>query len=376
MRSVIIIKYGELWLKSEPVRNRFAGKLAENIRKMLKSEGIEKSRLARLRDMLILETRSRKAEETLKRAFGISWFARAEEAESSMKSIEKAVLKFARKIGRNKTFAIRASRGDKSFDFTSRDIEMRMGSKIKRKVDLTNPDFTIFVEVKKTKAYVYSGKVRGPGGMPYGVSGKVLSLISGGIDSPVASWMLMKRGCSVDFVHFYHERNGMKKVRELVRKLKAYSPDRMNLYAIPFGEVQEEISGSCESRMTCVLCKRMMYRTSEMLAGEMGAKALVTGENLAQVASQTLENLIANTSAVSIPVLRPLMGMDKEETVSIAKRIGTYGISIKDAGICRFVPRRPATRARIHSVLREEGRIRNISELLENIIGRKERFVV
>jgi len=374
MREKIIIKYGELWLKSEPVRRRFIKQLAENIRRMLKSEKV-KFRLEVLRDMLILETKSKRAEEVLRRVFGISWFTRARETKSDFGSIEKEILEIGKEIKRNETFAIRASRSDKFLEFTSMQIEKEMGKKIKRKVDLSNPDFTIFVEVKKTKAYVYSGKIKGLGGMPVGVSGRVLSLISGGIDSPVAGWMLMKRGCSVDFVHFYYDKKGIGKVRKLVGKLREYSPVDLSLYAIPFREVLERISDNCERRLTCVLCKRFMYKSSEMLAQRLGAKALVTGENLAQVASQTLDNIFANMDAVSIPILRPLIGMDKEENIYLAKSIGTYDLSVRDSGPCRFVPPKPATMARSDSVLMEEGKIKYINSLLENIIENGKRFV-
>jgi len=375
MRERIIIKYGELWLKSEPVRRRFVKQLAENIRRMLKTDGI-KFRMEVLRDMLVLDTGSRRAEEVLGRVFGISWFARAMETKSDFGSIEKEILRIGKEIKKNETFAIRASRSDKFLKFTSRQIEIETGRKIKRKVDLSNPDFTIFVEVKTKKAYVYSEKRRGLGGMPVGVSGRVLSLISGGIDSPVASWMLMKRGCSVDFVHFYSDQKGISKVRNLVKKLSEYSPAKLRLYAIPFREVLEEISNNCERRLTCVLCKRFMYKSSEMLAYRLGSKAIVTGDNLAQVASQTLDNIFANMDAVSIPILRPLVGMDKEENVSLAKSIGTYDLSVKDSSPCGFVPPKPSTMARIDSVLAEEGKIKDINSLLESIIENGKRFVI
>lgn len=374
MRDVFIIKYGELWLKSEYVRKSFAKRLAENIRRMLKARKIV-FKLERSRDMLILETENSKASEVLERVFGISWFAKAKETKSGMKSIEKASLTFARKIGKKQSFAVRASRSDKSTEFSSKDIENEIGKKIRRKVDLTNPDFVIFVEVKK-KAYVYSEKIRGLGGMPAGVSGKVLSLISGGIDSPVASWMLMKRGCSVDFVHFYSDRKSVKKARNLVSRLREYSPGSLNLYSVPFRKALEGISKGCEERMTCVLCKRLMYKSSETLAEKIKAKALVTGENLAQVASQTLDNLLANIDAVSLPILRPLIGMDKEETISIAKKIGTYEVSVKGSDMCEYVPKKPATMAKSYFILGEEKKIKNIKTLIKNIINKKERIVI
>ncbi len=374
MKDKIIIKYGELWLKSEPVRKQFVKRLAENIRRMLKAEKIAFN-LEKTRDMLILETRSRKAEEVLKRVFGISWFARAKETKADMKSMEKAVIEMGRGIKPGQTFAVRASRSDKSFHLSSMNLEGRLGNLIKRKVNLSNPDATIFVEVKK-KAYVYSGKTRGPGGLPYGVSGKAISMLSGGIDSPVASWMLMKRGCSLDFINFYTDEKDAYKVKKIVKRLGEYSPGRLNLHAVPYREILEGISMSCDRKLTCVLCKRLMYRISEKFAERVKAKAIVTGENLGQVASQTLDNLIANSGAVSIPILRPLIGMDKEETISLSKRIGTFDISVKDAGTCSFVPKKPATKSMPEKTSAEERRISNLDKLILKAIGGSKGVVV
>ncbi len=378
MREVIIIKYGELWLKSEPVRRRFIKQLAENIRRMLKAEKIT-FHLERSRDMLILETKSEKANEVLKRVFGISWFTKAKETKSDMESIEKASLEIAKRIKPNETFAIRASRSDKSAKFTSRDIEERIGGKIKRKVNLSNPDFTVFVEVKTSESYVYYEKIRGLGGLPYGVSGRVLSLISGGIDSPVASWMLMKRGCETDFIYFHPEiftgRKSLENVKKVVKKLVEYSPRGMNLYVVPFSEIQKSVVENCERRMTCVLCRRSMYRTAQTLVGKTKGKALVTGENLAQVASQTLDNLFAESDVLRIPIFRPLIGMDKEEVISLAKKIGTYELSI-EMGCCSLSPKKPSTKAKLNIVIGEEKRIKNLDKLIKKSIENSERVVV
>jgi thiamine biosynthesis protein ThiI len=372
----IIIKYGELWLKSEPVRRRFLRTLADNVRSQLKFSGIRGFRLEGTRDMLLLDCKSPKAAEVLKRVFGVSWFAVALETKAEKRAIEKAVLRLADNIAAGQTFAIRASRSDKKLPFTSKDIENEMGAKIKRKVDLSNPDFTIFIEMRKEGAYIFSEKIRGAGGLPYGVSGKTLSLISGGIDSPVASWLMMKRGCAVDFVHFATDERGIRKAKEIVGKLRRYSPRPFNLYSVPFRGMQEAIVRKCDRRLTCVLCKRLMYRTAEALAKESGAKALVTGENLAQVASQTLDNLLANSDAVSLPVLRPLLTMDKEETIALAKQIGTYELSIKAARPCHFVPYKPATKARKEAVLREERRIKSLDKLIKTVASKYKKVVV
>ncbi|MEE9323853.1 MAG: tRNA uracil 4-sulfurtransferase ThiI [Candidatus Aenigmarchaeota archaeon] len=379
MKNVIIIKYGELWLKSEPVRKRFVKRLAENISRMLKADKVTNFKLIRLRDMLILETKSKKAIEVLKRVFGISWFGKAEETEPDMKSIEKAALGIAERIKPDETFAIRASRSDKSAKFTSKCIEERIGGKIERKVNLSDPDFTIFIEIKKEKAYVYPEKIKGLGGLPYGVSGRVLSLISGGFDSPVASWLMMKRGCEVNFVYFHPEvftgRKTLEKVKETVKKLGEYSPGSVNFYAVPFSEIQTSVIEKCERRMTCVLCRRSMYRTAQTLASKIGGKALVTGENLAQVASQTLDNLFVESDVLEIPIFRPLIGMDKEEVIVLSKKIGTHDLSI-GMGCCSLSPKKPSTKARLNNILAEEKRIKELDKLIRKAVENSERMVV
>lgn len=379
MQEKIIIKYGELWLKSEPVRRRFIRQLADNIRKMLKDNGIKNFTLEKTRDMLVLETGSRKAQDVLKKVFGISWFTRAKETEATMKSIEDAVLELAKAIEPGETFAIRASRSDKSLEFTSKDIEEKIGAKIKRKVNLSKPGFTIFVEVKKNKAYVYSEKIKGLGGMPVGVSGKVLSLLSGGIDSAVASWMLMKRGCKVDFVYFHPEiftgKETLKRVKKVVKRLGEYSPGKLNLYVVPFSEIQKSIIENCERRMTCVLCRRAMYRTAQTLAKELSCKALVTGENLAQVASQTLDNLFVESDVLRMPIFRPLIGMDKEEVIAVSKKIATYELSI-EMGCCSLSPRKPSTRAKLDIAISEEKRIKDLDKLIRKAVENSKKVVV
>lgn len=367
MKEVFIIKYGELWLKSEFVRNRFARKLAENIRRMLKREKIAFT-LARHRDMIVLDTGSKKAEEVLKRAFGVSWFARAKETGTAMREMEGAVIQTGKGIKKDETFAVRASRSDKSFRLSSMNVENRMGSLIDRKVNLSGPDVTIFVEIKKEKAYVYSEKIKGPGGLPYGVSGRVVSMLSGGIDSPVSSWLMMKRGCSVDFINFYTDEKGRKNAKELVSSLSRYSPEKMNLHSVPYGEILGGIAKHADRKFTCVLCKRLMYRISESFAERVKAKAIVTGENLGQVASQTLDNLSTNSGAVGITILRPLIGMDKEETISLAKAIGTFGISVKDSDPCAFVPKAPSTSAKPGRTALEEGKIRGIDGMIQRAV--------
>ncbi|MEM5871796.1 MAG: tRNA uracil 4-sulfurtransferase ThiI [Candidatus Aenigmatarchaeota archaeon] len=382
IQKKIIIKYGELWLKSEPVKNRFLKILDENIRSQLKANEIKNFKLERKRDFLLLsceEKEMEKAKNVLKNVFGISWFAEALSCENNKEEIEKIVLQLSKNIKPNETFAIKANRSDKSLGFTSKEIENEMGAKIQRKVNLSNPDITIYLELRKEGAFGFTEKIKGCGGLPYGVSGKVLSLISGGIDSPVASWMLMKRGCVVDFIHFYptiftKEKN-LEVVKKIIGKLREYSPRKLTLYIVNTSEIQKAIVSECERKFTCVLCRRMMYRVSEMLAKRIGAKSLVTGENLAQVASQTLDNLFVENEAIRIPVFRPLIGMDKEEVISLAKKIGTYELSVQ-VGCCSLAPQRPSTKANIEKILEEEKKIKNLDMLIANAFEKIEKVVI
>lgn len=186
----------------------------------------------------------------------------------------------------------------------------------------------------------------------------------------------MKRGCTVEFVHFSESEKGTAKVGGIIRKLGEYAPDKLAIHSVPFSNVQKAIVNGCELRFTCVLCKRLMYRAAGLLAKAAKAKALVTGENLAQVASQTLDNLVANDGAVAIPKFRPLLTMDKEETIMLANKIGTYDLSIKDAHSCRFVPRKPATASRKEIIEKEESMIKNIDVIISEAIASSVKILV
>ncbi|MGH7433801.1 MAG: tRNA uracil 4-sulfurtransferase ThiI, partial [Candidatus Methylomirabilales bacterium] len=261
------------------------------------------------------------------------------------------------------TFRVTARRAYKAFPLTSQQLNEALGSfvlgRFPTRVDLKDPALTLFVEILPREAFLYLEKVRGPGGLPVGVAGRVLALISGGIDSPVAAYRMMRRGCLVSFLHFHGapflDRRTQEKVREIVRLLTRFQyTSRLTL--VPFGEVQQEVVVNAPAPYRVLLYRRLMVRIAEHLAGVEGAKALVTGESLGQVASQTLENLTVIEEAVRLPVLRPLIGMDKEEISAQARDIGTYEISIQpDQDCCTlFIPRHPATRATLEEIDRAE----------------------
>ena len=264
---------------------------------------------------------------------------------------------------RFESFRIDTQRGDKTFPLTSPEINRVLGAAVKEKsgarVDLENPAFTVFVEILPRDAFFGFDKIPGPGGLPVGASGRVVSLISGGIDSPVASYRMMQRGCRLIFVHFhsapYQDKTSQEKVRELLKTLTRHQFNS-RLFLIPFGEIQRQIVAAVSRPLRVILYRRMMLRIAEAIARRERAKALVTGESLGQVASQTLENMAVIQQAATLPILRPLVGMDKQEIIDQARRIRTFDISsIPDQDCCQlFVPKHPATKAQLADVEKDE----------------------
>ena len=244
-------------------------------------------------------------------------------------------------------------------DFTSQEMAAHCGGVVRSvvlaPVDLTNPDLTIFVEIRDNDAYIYHEKIKGPGGLPLGTQGKVVVLLSSGIDSPVAAYLMMKRGCEVIALHCNNDPFSGPKVTELFNQLV----DQLNIYAkgvpikkrvIDYGEYLQAAKDNAPEKMTCVLCKSGMYHVAEKLAQKLGADAIVDGSSVGQVASQTLSNILATRYGVEMPILSPLIGLDKEEITSIAKEIGTFEISKIDDGGCSAVPKYPETRADLERV--------------------------
>jgi thiamine biosynthesis protein ThiI len=312
----------------------------------------------------------------LSRVFGVANFAQAGRAPLDVDAIASAILA---DLGNQnpRTFRLSARRADKRFPLTSPEIEREVGGRIKEAkgwtVDLSNPEFTIHVEALTHDAFYYFGKEQGPGGMPVGVSGRVACLLSGGIDSPVAAWRLMRRGCRVLLVHFHSypilSRASQEKARELARVL-AERQFHSRLFLVPFGEIQQQVVLSVAPPIRVVIYRRLMMRIAERIARENRAQALVTGEVVGQVASQTLENLASINRVVTMPVLRPLIGMDKDEITAEAQRLGTYSISIiPDQDCCTlFTPRHPATKAREADVERAEATL-PVDEIVERAVA-------
>jgi thiamine biosynthesis protein ThiI len=300
----------------------------------------------------------------LRDVFGIANFAVADRANLDMESLRSRVAR-GLEGQRFRTFKVATRRAHKGFPMTSEDINRDLGAFVQARtgagVDLERPELTIAVEVLPREMFVSFGRDLGPGGLPVGVSGRVVGLLSGGIDSPVAAYRLMKRGCQVSLVHFHGvpflDGTSREKAAALATVLTRFQ-FRSTLTLVPFGEIQRQVVVGAPAPLRVLLYRRLMGRIAERIALREGAKALVTGESLGQVASQTLENLAVTEEAVGIPVLRPLIGSDKEEIVQQARRIGTYEISIRpDQDCCRlFVPQHPATFASLAEIrAAEEG---------------------
>jgi len=355
-----LVHYAEIALKG---RNRasFEKQLQGNLRRALTRVcGAENLHVRRLTGRLLVElpeeAATEEAERRLAECFGVSSFARCTVVPAEIDKIEAAVLAAVeerRKSGGScASFAVRAKRSDKSFPLTSQEINVRLGAAVQQAtglaVDLTSPDLEVGVEVLAREALVHLGARPGPGGLPVGIGGKVLVLISGGIDSPVAAWRMMKRGCECHFLHFHSapvtDRASQEKVVQLIELLARFH-GAAELTLLPFLATQQEIVASAPPELRILLYRRFMVRLAGAVARSKEALALVTGEALGQVASQTLANLAAVEAVSSLPILRPLIGFDKQEIVNQAKRIGSFEISIQPhQDCCSFLmPERVAT---------------------------------
>jgi thiamine biosynthesis protein ThiI len=372
----IVLHYQEIALKGKN-RPWFVSRLVRNLRAVTADLHVRDVRalMGRIEIVPGEDSDWDAIRDRVSRVFGIANFAQAGRAPLDVDAIARQIL---RDLGDRepRSFRVSARRADKRFPMTSPEIEREIGGRVKAArgwtVDLENPDFTIHVEALTNEAFYSFGKELGAGGMPVGVSGRVVCLLSGGIDSPVAAWRLMRRGCRVLFVHFHSypilSLASQEKARELAKLLARFQL-HSRLYLVPFGEIQQQIVLAVAPPLRVVIYRRFMMRIAERIARHGRAQALVTGEVVGQVASQTLENMTSINSVVTMPVLRPLIGMDKEEIVAEAERLGTYPISIiPDQDCCTlFTPRHPATRAREADVERAEATL-PVEEIVEKAV--------
>ena len=376
----VLVHYHEIALKG---RNRpfFLGKLADNLRRA--TDDLEGVRVRILPGRVAMEIPDAASWDVVRErvgsVFGVANFSRAHEVPADLEALKAAAVGALRdrQFG---SFRVTTKRSYKGFPMNSGEIDREVGGAIHHatgvRVDLERPELTLFVEVLQDRIFYSWEKHKGPGGFPVGTSGRVVALLSGGIDSPVAAVRMMKRGCTVTLAHFHafplQDRTTIDKTRELARILTRFQ-FRTRLLLVPFAEVQQTIVARCPAPLRVVIYRRFMVRIAEALAGRMKAKALVTGESLGQVASQTLDNMAAIDEAARGPVLRPLVGMDKEEITAEARRIGTFDVStLPDQDCCQlYVPKSPAVAATLAQVREAEAGL-DVPALVATAVGQAE----
>ena len=367
MNDIILLKLGEIVLKGLN-RKSFEQKLVSNVRRRLAHIG--KFRVYCLQSTVYVEAAEDGADmdaafEALQKVFGIVKLSRAAACEKDKDAIAKLAIDYLRDdMLRAKSFKVESKRSDKSFPMTSVELSQYVGGELNEaypnvEVDVHDPELVVNIEVRDLAAYVHAAPVSGAGGMPVGCNGVAVTLLSGGIDSPVSSYMIAKRGVRLIPLHFfsfpYTSEQAKEKVIELGNMLTEYC-GRMTLEIAPFTHIQEEIRDKCPEEYFTLIMRRFMMRIAQRVAHDTGAKAIVTGENLGQVASQTMEAMASTQAVIDLPVLQPLIGMDKEEIITIARKIGTFDTSILPYEDCCtvFTPKHPRTRPKLSEVERAE----------------------
>ena len=388
MNDIILVKLGELVLKGLN-RRRFEQKLQSNIRRRL--EKIGNFKVYCLQSTIYVEGKDETADmdaamEVLGKIFGIVSIVRAAACEKDKDAIVERAKEYLREDMLNaKSFKVESKRSDKAFPMTSIQISQYVGGELAEAfpdtaVDVHNPELTVHIEVRDLAAYVHAAPVPGAGGMPVGSNGVALTLLSGGIDSPVSTYMIAKRGVRLIPVHFfsfpYTSQQALDKVVELAQELTDYC-GRMTIEVVPFTHIQEEMRDKVPEEYFTLVMRRFMMRIATRIAQANGASAIVTGENLGQVASQTMEAMASTQAVTDLPVLQPLIGMDKEEIITIARKIGTFDTSILPYEDCCtvFTPRHPRTHPKLSEVEAAESAL-DIDGLVEEALAGIERIKV
>ena len=386
MNDIILLKLGEIVLKGLN-RKSFEQKLMSNVRRRL--EPIGKFRVYCLQSTVYVEAQEDGADmdaafEALKKVFGVIKLSRAAACEKDKDAIAKLAIEYLREdMERVRSFKVESKRSDKSFPMTSIELSQYVGGLLAEaypdvQVDVHEPELTVHLEVRDLAAYVHATPVPGAGGMPVGSNGVAVTLLSGGIDSPVSTYMIAKRGVRLIPVHFfsfpYTSQQAKDKVVELGRQLTEYC-GRMTLEVVPFTHIQEEIRDKCPEEYFTLIMRRFMMRIAKRIADANGAKAVVTGENLGQVASQTMEAMASTQAVIDMPVLQPLIGMDKEEIVTLSRKIGTFETSILPYEDCCtvFTPRHPRTHPKLKDVEAAESAL-DIDALVDEAVMGIERI--
>jgi len=360
--DAILVRYGEIGIKSDSVRSRYEHKLIGNIKGMLSFCAISYDTIIRDYGRIFVVTKDAQAAHAVANVFGVVSTSPVQKSEATLDAMQSAAVKIVTPLLTDgKSFGIRARRTGEH-DYSSKDISEIVGSTVQKAtgapVQLAGPDVQLFVEVRANSAYLFTKVIPGVGGLPLGTQGKLIALISGGIDSPVAAWTMMKRGCMIAPVFFdcepYLGETARHRAESVVRALAAWAGRPLNFAVVNHGACLREFK-AVAPRLTCVLCKRMMYRVAASIAREEHAHGIVTGESIGQVASQTTQNLLAIDEASSVPVYRPLAGLDKTESINLARRISTYGLSTAGNSLgCAAAHRHPTTSADQEDVKRYE----------------------
>lgn len=378
MKEIILIKNGELALKGLNRKN-FEDALVKNLKRRLQS--FMDFEVTKSQSTIMIEPTSENpdmesAVDAVSKVFGIAGFSRAAATEKDMQAIVKtAGVYLADTLEMARTFKVEAKRSDKNFPLKSPEICREVGGYLLKKfshltVDVHNPDVVVTVEIRDKYAFVRGNQIKGAGGMPVGTAGKAAIMISGGIDSPVAAWCMAKRGLHLSAIHFasppYTSARAEQKVHELLSKVSEYS-GRIDLLVVPFTEIQEQIRDKCPEELFTIIMRRMMMRIACELSKKEGCGALITGESLGQVASQTLPALACTDAVADLPVFRPLIGMDKDEIVVISRKIDTFDISIQPYEDCCtvFTPKHPRLKPTLEMVEQAENAL-----AVSNLIAR------
>ena len=383
MDSIYLAKYGEIWVKG---RNKyiFENKLIDNLRENIK--GLGEFKIRKNLGQIIIEPLSLDENyekiliERVKNTFGIIGVAKVYRTkDKNIENIKNIALMHTKEKTKDKklSFKVEAKRADKSYSLTSPEIAREVGGYIydnmdNLSVDVHSPEFVLRIEVRD-EVYIYSNLVAGVGGMPVGTNGRALAMLSGGIDSPVAAWMIAKRGVEVDAIYFhsspYTSERAKQKVIDLSKRISKYIGN-MKLYVVPFTDLQLHMREKCKQEALTIIMRRIMFKISEAVAKREGAYAIITGESVGQVASQTMQSIYATDAALDMPVFRPLIGFDKDEIVRLAKKIDTYDTSILPYEDCCtiFVAKHPYTKPRLDRIIIEEVKMDKLEEMIQEAV--------
>ncbi len=385
----ILCHYGEIGTKGKN-RRQFERKLKDNMKAGLKATcpgSYAEIRTVRGRIVIELSKIGRESldsmKEVLRNTFGLVYFAPATRMEQKKEILEAAALELVKTLP-GESFRITTRRSDPNIPLSTQKMNEEIGAavveKFGKKVNLTQPDVNCHIDLVEDSAFVYAHRIDGFGGLPVGMGGKVLSMISGGIDSPVATWQMMKRGAFINYLHFhsvpYTSDASIKKVLDVIKVFQKHQL-RATLFLAELAPIQEEVIEKCHEKYRIILYRRFMFRIAEALAKREGAHAVITGESLGQVASQTIENMETIEAVTSMPILRPLVGMDKQEIVNKSKEIGTYDISIlPDEDCCAyFQPKQPATKATVEQLQKAEENL-DVEALVEGALDSLHKKVI